>query len=198
MTVQEAINTRYSTRNYVPNVKIEDEKINLILDAGAKAPNGLAFEPWMFYAIDGNLDAVYDATNNQKHAKDASFVVALVNYKQELVDEKPEVLTDKLNKAGFPKEQADMYLKYVRLVGTQYYREQLMFAGAQMVLQATELGIGSVVVGGFNKEAMGNIIGIDQEKYEVGLVITFGINADEKPKQRVRRDRDEVVRRITL
>ncbi len=91
-----------------------------------------------------------------------------------------------------------MYLGYTKQLGTQYYREQLMFAASQMCLQATEHGIGSVVVGGYDKDMMANILGIDQRYYEVGLLVDFGIPQTNQLKVRNRRAISEVVTTVEL
>lgn len=92
----------------------------------------------------------------------------------------------------------DGYIDTISFKGTQYYREQLMFAASQMVLQATELGIGSVVVGGYSPADIASVLGIDTEKYEVGLLISFGYPKPGEVKPRVIRDYDDVVTHITL
>ncbi len=198
MTVKEAINTRYSTRNYVPNAEIADEVKDIILDAGYKAPNGLAIEPWKFLLIEGKKEDVASACYGQKHVSDSSFMVALLNYKHEYVVEHPEVFTVKLEKSGLREDQISMYLGMLESRGTQYYREQLMFASAQMALQATELEVGSVVIGGFDAVKMAEVLNVDTEKFEVGLMMSFGKNADTEMKNRIRRDRSEVIEKITL
>ncbi len=198
MTVREAINKRYSTRNYVPNQKVAREQMDLILDAGRFAPNGLALEAWKFLLIEGDMSQLQACCFGQKHVGDASFAIALVNYKHEFVKANPEVITDKLTKAGLRQDQIDMYMLNLDQKGTQYYREQLMFAASQMVMQATELELGSVVVGGFDPHKVAELVNLDMDKYEVGLVISFGVNADTEMKQRVRREREEVVSYINI
>ncbi len=198
MTVTEAINTRYSTRNYVPNAKVEREKMDLILDAGRLAPNGLALEAWKFYLVEGDMSKMQEISFGQPHMGNASFAIALINYKHEFVKANPEVITKKLANSGLRQDQIDMYMINLDNKGTQYYREQLMFAATQMCLQATELEIGSVVVGGFDPLKAAQVLDIDTEKYEVGLLISFGVNADEKPKKRIRRDREDVVEYINI
>ncbi len=198
MTVQDAINTRYSTRNYVANAPVEREKMDKILDAGRLAPNGLALEAWKFYLIEGDMSKMQEVAFGQPHMGNASFAIALVNYKHEYVKSNPEIITEKLEKSRLRQDQIDMYMINLDNKGTQYYREQLMFAATQMCLQATELELGSVIVGGFDPLKAASILGIDTDKYEVGLLISFGVNADEEPKKRIRREREDVVEYIKL
>lgn len=193
MTVQEAINKRYSTRYYMKNEIIDKEIINKIVEAGYLAPNGFGCEPWKFIVVENNLEKLSESVYGQKHVTDASFVVILLNLKMEYVIENPNILTDKWEKMEVSKEKQVAYLDKLKGVGTQYFREQLMFAAANMTIQASALNVGSVVVGGFDKNKVEDVINIDKDKYEVGLIVDFGISTDLKPKVRVKRDKDEVI-----
>ncbi len=194
MNVREAVLARYSTRNYVVNAPVSHDKIELILEAGMFAPNGLALEPWKFEVLTGDMNKLKEATYGQQHIQDASFVIALVNYKKELIVDQPEIMADKWKKSGLTEQQISDYLGYAERLGTQYCREQLMFAASQMVLQAVELELGSVVVGGYDADKMAEILSLDTNYYEVGLLISFGVNADSGSKQRIRRNKEEVIK----
>lgn len=198
MTVREAVDTRRSTRYYQQDKKISNEDMTIITEAGRKAPNGLALEAWKFVVLTGDFSKIAEATYGQPHVQDASHVVALVNYKQEYIDESPEVITDLLKAKGFPQERIDGYLSMLGSRGTQYYREQTFFAASQMVLQAAGLGIGSVVVGGFDPQKMAEAIGLDTDKYQVSLVVDFGYPVEGETKPRTLRDVNEVVSYIEL
>ncbi len=198
MTVREAVEVRRSTRYYQENKTISQEDLDIIIEAGRKAPNGLALEAWKFVVLSGDMSKIEAATYGQPHVQAADKVIALINYKHEYVKANPEVITDNLVSKGLNSEQANRYLQQLGSRGTQYYREQLMFAGSQMVLQAAGLGIGSVVIGGFNPEAFAQVISLDTDKYEVGLVIDFGYAVESEVKARKIRDKEEVVSYIEL
>lgn len=200
MTVKQAVETRRSTRYYQTDKKISKEDIKIIIDAGRKAPNGFALEAWKFIVLSGDFSKIAAATYGQPHIQDASHVVALINYKHEYVKQSPQVITDLLVSKGLTPEKADAYLETLESRGnaTQYYREQTFFAASQMVLQAAGLGIGSVVVGGFNPQAMAEAIGLDADKYEVSLVVDFGYAVETEVKPRTLRDIEDVVSYIEL
>ncbi len=193
MTVREAIEARRSTRYYQQDKTISSEDMELIIDGGRKAPNGLALEAWKFVVISGDMSKIEAATYGQPHVQAANKVVALVNYKHEYVSANPSVITDNLMSKGLSSEQANRYLQNLDAKGTQYYREQLMFAGSQMVLQAAGLGIGSVIIGGFNPDLFAKAIDLDTDKYEVGLVIDFGYPIEDEVKPRKIRSKEDVV-----
>lgn len=193
MNVQEAIEKRYSCRYYIPNRSLKDEDLALILNAGMRAPSGLGLEPWKFVVLTGDMSKLLEATNGQAHVQDASAVIALVNYKNELIEDDPSAFTSKFERSGFDLEKQQRYVDYAKIKGTQYYREQLMFAASQMTLQATELGLGTVVIGGFLPDKMGEILELNPRHYEVGLMLSIGYPAKEEVPQRLNRPIDEVV-----
>lgn len=198
MTVKEAVNARRSTRYYQLDKKISSEDMKTITDAGRKAPNGLGLEAWKFIVLTGDFKQIAEATYGQQHIQDASHVVVCVNYKQEYISANPHVITDLLEQKGMPQAQIDSYMTLLATKGTAYYREQTMFAASQMVLQATGLGIGSVVVGGVDQQKMAEVIGLDQDKYEVSLVVDFGYPINTEVKPRTIRAEAEVVSYIQL
>lgn len=200
MTVKQAVEARRSTRYYQTDKKISNQDMKIILDAGRKAPNGLALEAWKFIVLTGDFSKIAQATFGQPHIQDASHVVAVVNYKHEYVKANPEVLGDLLLSKGFTQERVDGYFDMLETRGgaTQYYREQTFFAASQMVLQAAGLGIGSVVVGGFDPQALAEAIGLDTDKFQISLVIDFGYATLGDVKPRVLRAEEDVVSYIEL
>lgn len=195
MNVTEAINNRYSSRYYKQG-EINEEVIDKIVEAGQKAPSGFGSEPWQFYVLRGNLDEVYESASKQQHVKDANFVVALVNYKQQLLEDKPELIKEKYE--TFDEGKKQRYIKALTEKGDQYLREQLMFAASFMVLEATSQGVGSVIIGGFDQGKMAKVLDLNTKYYEVGLMISFGLDSKETPTARKRRSTEDVVRKITL
>lgn len=201
MTVKETINNRYSTRYLDPNKKINSEDIETIIEAGRKAPSGFSTEPWQFFIIDGDTSKLSEATRYQPVVQNASHLIAIVTYKQELILAQPEIFSKKFKASGFPQEQTDKTMYHITTSlpnPTSYYREQGFIAATQMVLQATELGIGTVMLGGFDPLAIAEKLEIDSEKYQVALLIALGYSTDTEKKQRVLRPYEDVVKKVTL
>lgn len=198
MTVKEAVNKRYSTRNYVPNKEVAQKIIDDIIDAGRYAPNGLGIEPWKFYILKGDLEKLRDVTFNQQHIVDASFVVVFVHYTDNYFKNNKSDIYSRWNSIGFDKDKQDFYYNYLDGVAGQYFKEQLMFSGAQMALQAAGHNVGSVIVGGFDPKGVAKLINLDESKYKVGLMASFGISADKETKQRIRRPKEETYEEVIL
>lgn len=201
MTVKEAIHARYSTRNLDPMKKISHSDIDTIIDAGRKAPSGLATEPWKFIIADGDMEAIHEAMFYQPVVASASHMIAILTYKEEYTNAHPEVFYDKFRASGYPEEQVVRTVETLqnRIPNqTQYFREQGFIAAAQMVLQATELGIGTVILGGFDPAAIAQKLNVDTSKYHVSLMIALGYPIESGKKERIIRPSADTVEKITL
>lgn len=198
-TVKSAIENRYSARHLDPSKKIDSALIDQILDAGRKAPSGFGSEPWQFYVVDGDLSKLSEATYGQPHVPNASHAIVITTYKKALLTSHPEVLTKKFQASGYSEDQIARSVGMLEhLDADAYFKEQAAFAATQMVLQATELGIGTVIMSGIDPVKLADVLGVDKENYNVSLFITLGFATDEKKRDRLIRSYDEVVRKITL
>lgn len=196
-TVQEAVNARYSERYMDPNKKVSSEFMEIIIEAGRKAPSGLGMEPWKFLVVDGDKTQLMAACYNQQPVKDASHVIVFLYAKADLVLD-GEYLKTKYEKAQMPSDQIEKYLSRMPLIAnSNYTKEQTFIAMSQMVLQATALGVDTLIMGGIQPEQVASLLGVDQTKYAVSLVVAFGYRTGE-PKARTIRDKDQVVEYITL
>lgn len=201
MTVQEAINKRYSTRYLDPNKKIEDGDMEVIISAGQKAPSGLATEPWQFVVVNGETAKLSEAMYHQPVVANASHIIAVLTYKSEYTLAHPEIFTEKYKASGFPQEQVDRTLDRIENHlpnPTQYFREQGFIAATQMVLQATELGIGSVMIGGYDENAVAKLLNIDTNKFQIAIMVVFGYSTDTETKKRVIRPYETTVKKVTF
>ena len=195
MNVMTSVNKRYSTRYYETNKKINENDMQLILEAGRKAPNGFGIEAWLFYVIDGDKSNLRKLCWDQEHVETSSHVIAMAYYNKDYIDKNQDFVTDKYIKSNINRTYKDIQ----SYLTDQYLREQTFFAASQMVLQATDLGIGSVVVGGYeDKEPIEDLIGMDRSISTLSILITMGYALDSEPKIRYNRDLSEIVRRVTL
>ena len=74
MNVSDAIRKRRSIRKYKPGIKIPDEHIQKILEAGMMAPSARNTRPWEFVVLksDEAKEKAVDIHPYAKHLKDAS------------------------------------------------------------------------------------------------------------------------------
>ncbi|MBT3382772.1 MAG: NAD(P)H nitroreductase [Prolixibacteraceae bacterium] len=170
MTFKELINRRQSVRKYQEKT-VEREKLQQLIEAVRLAPSASNSQPWKLIIVDepGLKDKVARATFSKvvsfnKFAPQAPVVAVLVI-------EKPKVITQlggSIKKREFP------------LI-------DIGIAAEHFCLQATELGLGTCMLGWFNEKKIKHLLNIPKKK-RIGLVITLGYFPDDyKHRKKIRK-----------
>ncbi len=199
MNVSEAISKRYSARYFDQTKKISKQDLLRILEAGQKAPSGFGSEPWKFVLIRGNRSSIYEAMNQQQAAVDASELIAFLYVKKDYVMNHSEFM-DKYQQGGFDLEKLMAYRQRIEQIVDKrpnYFREQTLFAASQMVLQATALGIDSLIMGGFNETMLLEQLSLNEKEYGISVVVAFGYNTKPQPIRHTR-SLDEICFEVVL
>lgn len=196
MDVANAIQSRRSIRNF-KDKELAAEDVNTILEAARLAPSGTNLQPWRFVVIESEemrnklqnctLDFVAEAPVTIACAVDYDSLEKVPRRIKELLQAgafKGTALekNDDSNYSGrdMSAEEAKRYL---------YLNEAI--AVENMVLQATELGIGSCWVMMFNEDKLADILDLEGNLELVSL-LALGY-PEEEPAQRPRLDLDELV-----
>ncbi len=195
MSVKKAIASRTSTRDFIKGREIKPKQLESILVAGQLAPNGMGLEAWHFYVFDEqNKDELMYACSSQEMIGDSSVCIIITAPTEYEFKHNRAFYARHLVKKGVSEAKADFYINAVIERGaTNYLREQSFFAASQMVLQAEELGIDSCIVGGYNRHAVEEVIGVDSVKTQAVLVIAFGFGKDKAEKKSNKRQLSEIV-----
>ncbi len=156
MDFSELVKKRYSCRRYLID-KVEREKIEKCIEAARLAPSASNSQPWNFMVIDDpdKLNAVADAAitgiySATKFIKNASSLIIVIS-------DKGSFLT---KVGGFVRD-------------TMFYLIDIGIACEHLVLQATELGLGTCYVGWFNEKAVKRELGI-KKSMNIPLIISVG------------------------
>lgn len=200
-TVSQAVSSRHSMRYFDPTKQVNKADQAVILNAGLHAPNGFGVEAWKFIVIDGDRSELQKVAYGQAPITDCSFVVAALYVKSKYLERNPDFFISKLKKSGLNDEKIEQYLQMVMPnVDGNYFREQVPYATAQMVLQAEALGINSLIMGGFIEEEVAKLLGVDLEEYGIVTLTAFGYSKAEVDvnKERVIRDQLESIEFISL
>jgi nitroreductase len=142
MDVSEAISTRRSVRSY-KNQDIDDETLAKIIEAGRLAPSASNAQQWKFIVVK-------DPTTRVKLAEAAS--------QQAFVGEAPVIIVacatgaESFMSCGQPRLTVD-----------------LSIAMSFMILQATELGLGTCWIGAFDEGDVKSILGIPEDMRVVAI-----------------------------
>ena len=163
MNFLELISSRQSVRRYQDR-PVEPEKIATLLEAVRLAPSASNSQPWRVIIVNDPIvkDAVARSTFSglisfNKFAPEAP-VIAVFTI------ERPKIIT-----------QIGAHLK-----GREFPLIDIGIAAEHFCLQATELGVGTCMLGWFDEESIKRLLGIP-EKTRIGLLITLGYAAEGYP-----------------
>ena len=181
MELLEAISKRRSIRKFKPD-PVEDEKLELILEAGRQAPSWANTQCWRFVVVQ-DVDV-------RNRLADTGFGVGstMANRATEAMRTAPVtiVVCAELGKAGCgyrePREP-------VTDKG-DWFMFDAALAMQSMVLAATALGLGTVYIGAFDSVEVERILGVPQG-YKVVTMTPLGY-PDEEPHPRRRKELDEI------
>ncbi len=134
--------SRYSSRKYKPR-SVEDDKLNIVLEAGRVAPSAANFQPWFFVVVrDENLENV-QACYHREWLKTAPMCIV--------------ICTDHSRswKRGDGKDHADI---------------DAAIAADHMTLAATSAGLATCWICNFNKSKLAEVLNLPEHIEPVVLL----------------------------
>lgn len=190
-----SLSGRFACRQFTSQT-LADAQLGLILEAGRIAPSAFGIEPWRFISVRSATakEKVASACFNQPPAATAPVLIAIVA----LVG--ATVPGSAFAEARLKAEAGDMPLDELREMYRGFYVQieprnwaiaQCNFAAAQMMVQATAMGLASCPMGGFEEPALAAALGLDQDEVPA-LVMAIG-NCVHAQGERRRRGMDEIL-----
>ena len=166
MDVLDAIKTRKSIRKYLEK-PLEDEKLNVVLEAARLAPSAGNRQEWRFVVVRDpkTRRGLADAANSQAFVGQAPIVIVAC------------AETD----------------GHVMRCGQLCYPIDVAIALDHMSLAATELGLGTCWIGAFNEQKVKQILGIPEEICVVQLM-PLGYPSDPSLIRKSRLQLDRIVK----
>jgi nitroreductase len=147
---------RISVRRYT-DIEVSREDIDICLEAARIAPSACNSQPWKFVVVDDKRlknelceKAFAGLYKMNSFAKAAPVIVAVVS-----------------EKAAFFSKVGGQFR------GTQYCLMDVGMACEHFALQASELGLGTCLIGWFNERAVKRLLGIPGRK-KIDLLISLG------------------------
>ncbi len=156
MNFTEIVFSRYSCRKFLP-IPVEHEKIIKCIESARVAPSACNAQPWKFIVVD-------DIILKQKVVDAATSGIYKLS---KFINSAPVIIVVLANKGSFLSRAGS----FVR--NTRFYLIDIGIACEHIVLQATELGLGSCYIGWFNEPAVKKVLSIPKE-YEIPLLICLG------------------------
>lgn len=172
--LSDLISRRRSVRNYI-NRPISKESILKCIEAARLAPSACNAQPWKFIVVDEPLlknkicqRAFSGIYSINRFVENASALIVVVSEKEKFLAAIGSYLRD-----------------------TKYYLLDIGIACEHLILQATELGIGSCWIGWFNEKAVKSILSIPRNK-KIDVIISLGYYKEDKPTAKARRSLEEI------
>ena len=160
MNIKEIIEKRQSNREYKPDT-VESEKIMQCIEAAHLAPSACNAQAWKFVVVDepALIKKMAEAANSMGMNK--------------FVAQAPVIIAVVLESANAASAIGS------KIKRKDYTQIDLGIAVENICLQATDLGLGSCIVGWFNEREIRKILQIPSTK-RVPLLVTLGYTEDEQ------------------
>jgi nitroreductase len=165
---------RQSCRNFAEK-PVEHEKLVNCVEAGRLAPSGCNSQPWSFVVAESPEIVAEVAKCGQQNGmnpfltKAGAFIVIL---------EEHAVLAPSIRK----------------ILDSQYFAKgDLGAATLQVCLEAETQGLGSCIIGVYDREGLSKLLDIPVEK-QFGALIAIGYAADDTVRPKIRKPLEEIAR----
>lgn len=170
MNLYELIQKRQSDRKY-DSRPVDRDMVIKCLEAARLAPSACNSQPWKFVVVDEpellkEMASAADGMGMNKFAAQAPVIVAVVLEKMNFTASIGSVIKDK-----------------------EYSLLDVGIAVEHFCLQATELGLGTCILGWFDEKKVKKLLGIGNRR--VPLLITLGYAAGEH-RQKSRKSLEEI------
>lgn len=180
---------RRSVKLYDPEVKISREEMTEILEGATRAPSSVNLQPWRFLVIEsqeGKEKLAELARFNKTQVLTSSAVIA-VFVDMNNVEYMDEIFGKAVELGYMPQEVKDMQLSAVK----PYYNNlpanvlrdvNFIDAGLvsmQLMLVARAYGYDTNPIGGYEKDQIAEVFGMDKDRYQPIMLISIGKAAKE-------------------
>jgi len=169
--------SRQSVRRYA-SIAVEPEKLTKCLEAARLAPSASNSQPWKFIVVD-------QEPLRTEVAKATFTDIKLIN---KYTLQAPVLIVIVL-------EKAKLFTQVAMLIKQKEWPLiDIGIAAEHFCLQATELGLGTCIIGWFGEAKIKKLLQIPSDK-SIGLVISVGYAVDGYPlRSKIRKPIEEIVR----
>ncbi|OKP87995.1 NAD(P)H nitroreductase [Paenibacillus helianthi] len=183
------ITGRRSIRKYDTSVKISKEEMTEILTEATLAPSSVNMQPWRFLVIEsaeGKAKLAPIAKFNQLQVETSAAMLAVFGDLNNF-DYAEEIYGTAVERGLMP---ADVKERQLAALGAHFAklpadinRETIMIDGGlvsmQLMLAARAHGYDTNAIGGFEKDQIAEVFGMDKERYVPVMLISIGKAAEE-------------------
>ncbi len=173
MDFKDLVLKRQSCRKYLSK-PVEQEKIDLCLEAARNAPSACNSQPWRFIVESG--------AEKDKLAQEAFGQLLPRN---SFAKEAPVLVVAVMEKGSFVSVVGGC------LMGVQFALFDIGMACEHFMLQAAELGLGTCCLGVFNAKNVEKQLGLSKDQ-KAAMMISVGYAADEMIRPKLRKTATEM------
>ena len=191
----EYLQHRFACKAYKPDM-IEKDKMRVILEAGRLTPSSFGIEHWTFHVA--RSKDLLSSCCYQESMRSAPVTVVITAKRGKYYEPYGEFIRERGERfPGTIEEFIDDYKGYYYFLQDEgrtdeWARSQCYLAAMSMMTAASELGIQSCAIEGYENDKVLSALGLDKEEELVGLVIAFGY-PDEEERPKVRLSFEDVV-----
>ncbi|MDR1579919.1 MAG: nitroreductase family protein [Synergistaceae bacterium] len=167
---------RQSCRSF-SGARVERDKLTKCVEAGRLAPSGCNGQPWSFVVVDdpGKVAGIAKCGqvfgNNAFTDKAGAFIVVL-------------------------EEHAELMPALREMLDSQFFAKgDIGGAVVNICLEAADLGLGTCIIGLYNREKIAKLLDLPREQ-RFGALIAVGCPADGTIRPKVRKPLEETVRYV--
>jgi nitroreductase len=181
-----ALEFRHACRRFDETKPVSRADLDYILEAGRLAPSSLGIEPWRFIVIEDRAlrRHLRAACWNQSQITTASAVIVVLALKADLTLDSAyphKMLRRLVSSEGELEEAMRIYRDIAHGDIASWSVAQCHIAVAEMMTAAAVIGLDSCPMGGFEPEAVAEILHVDRAKYDVALLLAVGYRAEPQP-----------------
>lgn len=180
---------RRSIRNYDPSVKISKEEMTEILEEATTAPSSVNAQPWRFLVVEspeGKEKLAELAKFNQSQVTTSSAVIA-VFADMNNADYLEKIYSKAVDLGYMPQEvkdrQIEALMAHFEQLPAQVNRETILvdagLVSMQLMLTARAHGYDTNPIGGYDKENIAEVFGLEKVRYVPVMLLSIGKAADE-------------------
>ena len=192
---------RKTVKVFDTNCKISHEEMLEILNETVTAPSSVNFQPWRFIVVESKegKEKLRPLVQDNTRQNDTSSAMILIFGDLECQKNADEI-TNRAIEAGFMSQEVKDHVMNVAVPSfEQASREKLndivkmdcALAAMQLMLIARAHGYDTNAIGGFDHDKLGEVFGMDSQRYVPALIIAIG-KSNYKSHDTIRLDAQEV------
>ncbi|OMF07353.1 nitroreductase family protein [Paenibacillus amylolyticus] len=185
----EIIYGRRSIKTYDSSVKISREEMTQIINEASTAPSSINMQPWRFLVVDtpeGKEKLVPLSRFNKEKVAQASAVIAVFADKKNF-DYAENIYGKAVEHGLMPQDVKDFQLNAFKPIYNNMSDDEMndvimLDAGLvsmQLMLVARAHGYDTNPIGGYEKDQIAEVFGLDKERYVPVMLLTIGKAASE-------------------